>query len=133
MTNESLKIIVILFLVFAFIFYTCFLYSFPPSMNYPIDNEAVNGKLIWQKYNCNACHQIYGLGGYLGSDLTNEYSLKDTNFIKAFLMNGTDIMPNFNLTEQEVNALLAFLNTIDRSGKSDPRTFRINVNGTIKQ
>ncbi|MBI3235010.1 MAG: cytochrome c [Bacteroidetes bacterium] len=102
-------------------------------MNYPIDNEAVNGKLIWQKYNCNACHQIYGLGGYLGSDLTNEYSLKDTNFIKAFLMNGTDIMPNFNLTEQEVNALLAFLNTIDRSGKSDPRTFRINVNGTIKQ
>lgn len=133
MSTESLKLTALLFLVLAFLFYSCFLYSHLPEKNYPIENEAVTGKLTWQNYNCNACHQIYGLGGYLGPDLTNEYSFRDTNFIKAFLKNGTDIMPNFNLTDEEINALLAYLNTIDRTGKSDPRTFRINTNGTIEQ
>lgn len=133
MATESLKIIAALFLVFAFLFYSCFLYSSLPTRNYPDENEAVKGKAIWQQHNCNACHQIYGLGGYLGPDLTNEYSRRDSGFIKAFLKNGTDVMPNFNLTDQETNALLAFLNSIDRTGKSDPRTFRINTNGTIEQ
>ncbi len=133
MVIEMLKISAVLSLVFAFGFYTCFLYSSLPVKDYTIDNQSVIGKQIWQKYNCNACHQIYGLGGYLAPDLTNEYSYRDSNFIKAFLKNGTDIMPNFNLTDEEIISLLAYLNTIDRSGKSDPRTFKINGNGTIKQ
>ena len=95
--------------------------------------NSTEGKMLWQQHNCNACHQVYGLGGYLGPDLTNVYSIKGPAYIRAFLQNGTVIMPNFQLTEQETVALLAFLQDIDASGKSDPRTFIINNNGTIHQ
>ena len=41
---------------------------------------AGSGKLVWQKHNCQSCHQLYGLGGYLGPDLTNVISqVKDPN------------------------------------------------------
>ena len=35
-----------------------------------MNKEAITGKVLYQKYNCTACHQIYGLGGFLGPDLT---------------------------------------------------------------
>lgn len=76
---------------------------------------------------------MYGLGGYLGPDLTNTYSLRGPAYIKAFLQNGTATMPNFDLNGKEVNALLAYLRDIAASGKGDPRTFTINNNGTIQQ
>ncbi len=41
---------------------------------HPVGAPAAAGKLLYQKYNCQACHQIYGLGGYMGPDLTNVYS-----------------------------------------------------------
>ena len=28
--------------------------------------EALSGQQIWQDNNCTACHQFYGLGGFLG-------------------------------------------------------------------
>lgn len=91
------------------------------------------GKMVWQQYNCNACHQVYGLGGYLGPDLTNEYSKRGPAFIQAFLKTGTGAMPLFHLTETETKSLLSFLKDIDASGKADPKTFTLNYDGTIKQ
>ncbi|HEY0678577.1 MAG TPA: cytochrome c, partial [Chitinophagaceae bacterium] len=72
------------------------------------------------------------LGGYLGPDLTNVYSQKGPLLIKAFLQNGTPVMPNFHLSNNEIEALTAYLKHIDASGKSDPRTFTINIDGTIQ-
>ena len=37
--------------------------------------DIAAGRIVWQKNNCQSCHQLYGLGGYLGPDLTNEMSI----------------------------------------------------------
>ena len=70
-----------------------------------VTEETSNGKMIWQQYNCTACHQVYGLGGYLGPDLTNTFSLKGPEYIAAFLKSGTVTMPDFHLKENEIDAL----------------------------
>jgi len=133
MFTEKRKNIIAALLIVAFLSYSFFLYFSLPVKNKSVSKETSKGKLVWQQYNCNACHQVYGLGGYLGPDLTNTYSLRGPAYIKAFLQNGTATMPNFDLNEKEVSALLAYLRDIAASGKGDPRTFTINNNGTIQQ
>ncbi len=96
-----------------------------------MSSEADKGKEIWQQKNCNACHQIYGLGGFLGPDLTNVYSQRSEAYIKAFLQNGTLVMPKFNLSESDMNYLISFLKNIDASGSSDPKNIILNLDGTI--
>jgi nitric oxide reductase subunit C len=80
--------------------------------------EATLGKEVWNKSNCVACHQIYGLGGYMGPDLTNVISAKGKGemYAKILIKTGTVRMPNYNLTDVEVSRLLAFLKHVDRSG-----------------
>lgn len=92
------------------------------------------GKLIWQKYNCQSCHQIYSLGGYLGPDLTNLYSKynKSEEVLKHFFKGGTKQMPIFKLNRDEEKSLLAFFKVLDNTGKSDPRTFKRLTNGMIE-
>ena len=133
MLYERLKMAVIIFLLTGFTMYSAILYLSLPVKNKTVAPAIREGKTVWQQYNCIACHQVYGLGGYLGPDLTNVFSQKGPDYIKAFLKNGTAVMPNFQLNEQEINTLLAYLQNIDSSGKADPRTFTINKNGTIKQ
>jgi|CXWL01.1.fsa_nt_gi nitric oxide reductase subunit C len=133
MASDRQRMIVAAVLVVTFLFYSFYLYFSLPVKDNGITGEASKGKLVWQQYNCNACHQVYGLGGYLGPDLTNTYSLKGPAYIDAFLKSGTVIMPKFHFTKQEINALLAYMKNVDASGKSDPRTFTINNDGTIEQ
>lgn len=133
MLSDKKKVITALTLVTGFLFYSFFIYSTLPVKYVKVVPEVSKGKLVWQQYNCNACHQVYGLGGYLGPDLTNEYSVKGPDYIKAFLKSGTVTMPNFHLNEEEIKDLLSYLQNIDLSGKADPRTFTINTDGTIQQ
>lgn len=97
--------------------------------------KAREGRLVWQKYNCQSCHQLYGLGGYLGPDLTNVYSAKGKGetFIKAFIRSGTKQMPSFDLSPDEEAQLLEFLRSTDESGIADPRNFRIHFSGMIEK
>lgn len=99
-----------------------------------ITDEAAKGKLLYQKYNCTACHQLYGLGGYMGPDLTNFMSTKGKGELiaRAFLKSGTQKMPNFNLSDDEINALVAYLNYVDKTGISPVRDFSINGDGTVE-
>lgn len=133
MTGDRRRILTLLILVFFFLFYSFYLYfSLPVKHNQP-DKTALSGKLAWQKYNCNACHQVYGLGGYLGPDITNVYSLRGEVYLQAFMKYGNNIMPDFHLSDQEIKSLVGFLKNIDSSGRSDPKTFTHNYDGTIKQ
>lgn len=95
----------------------------------------MHGKLIYQKYNCQSCHQIYGLGGYLGPDLTNVISAegKGENLVRIMVSEGVRQMPSFELDQDEMDALIAFLKNVDSSGVSDPRQLIIQKDGMIAQ
>lgn len=133
MAPEKEKKLTLVIYITAFLIYSVFLYSSLPAGGKLFVANADRGKMVWQQYNCTACHQVYGLGGFLGPDLTNTYSQKGPVYIKAFLGNGTATMPNFHLTGKEVSALLDYMRSLDASGKADPRTFTINKDGTIEQ
>lgn len=133
MVPEKFKMTASLVLIPAFLCYSAYLYINLPGKTTPPSMAVARGKMVWQRYNCNACHQVYGLGGYLGPDLTNEYSKRGKEFIHAFLVTGTTVMPDFKLTKDEIDDLLAYLANIDSSGKADPKNFVLHQDGTIEQ
>ncbi|MDT3707247.1 MAG: c-type cytochrome [Thiobacillus sp.] len=47
--------------------------------------DAVEGKRVFQSYNCMGCHTIVGNGAYLGPDLTKLYGNVGPAWIEAFL------------------------------------------------
>jgi len=73
------------------------------------------GKSLYQQHNCTACHQLYGLGGYLGPELTTAWSdpSRGENYIRAFLQKGGQRMPDFHFTKNETDAIVAFLRYVD--------------------
>lgn len=77
-----------------------------------------NGKMAFQKHQCMSCHQIYGLGGYLGPDLTNVYLRYDKAdaFLMQIIKNGGYKMPRLNLTEPEVKAVIQYLKELSQTG-----------------
>lgn len=81
------------------------------------NEKAVKGKLLWQEYNCTACHQLYGLGGYMGPDLTNEIRLKGKEYPRAILMSGLGKMPYFHLNKEQVDDLIEYLVCLNKSGE----------------
>jgi nitric oxide reductase subunit C len=133
LSGDRQRVLVLLILLFFFLCYSFYLYTNLPVKRIKQDRDAAAGKLSWQKYNCNACHQVYGLGGYLGPDLTNVYSVRGPAYIEAFLKNGTGIMPDFHLKQGEIKNLLGFFRQLNASGKSDPKTFMLSYEGTIEQ
>jgi nitric oxide reductase subunit C len=94
--------------------------------------SAQAGKWVWQEQNCQACHQLYGLGGYLGPDLTDIMSAsgKGEPWVRAMLQVGPGTMPVFDLQETEVTALIAFLAAVDSSGDFPGTQVRLNEWGS---
>lgn len=88
-----------------------------------LTENAKHGNLLYKKYNCTACHQLFGLGGYMGPDLTNTMSTpgKGAPYARVMLKFGTQRMPNFNLSDDEVEALVEYLTYVDKSGTSPVR------------
>ena len=99
----------------------------------PMSTEAKHGQQLWQDNNCIACHQFYGLGGYMGPDLTNVISNRGPLVAKAFIANGTAAMPDFDLADAEVDALVEFLEFVDQTGPYPPQNFEITWWGAVKQ
>jgi nitric oxide reductase subunit C len=97
--------------------------------------KASEGRLVWQAYNCQSCHQLYSLGGYLGPDLTNiiSHPSKGEKIVRALVKSGTKQMPAFSLSDNEMNSLIEFLKSTDASGKADPREFKSNKFGMIER
>jgi nitric oxide reductase subunit C len=97
--------------------------------------KASEGRLVWQCYNCQSCHQLYSLGGYLGPDLTNIMSNpnKGEKIVRAMVKSGTKQMPAFSLSDNEMNMLVEFLKSTDASGKADLRNFSISNFGMIEK
>ena len=129
------KVFIILFS--CFLLYSFWVYSIPLFNTYPTPIQKTklvsDGRLVWQKYNCHTCHQLYGLGGYLGPDLTNTYSRNKENetYLKGIIKSGVRQMPKFNLTDDETRELLAFLKDVDASGTADVNSYQPEINGTF--
>lgn len=98
-----------------------------------LSKKAIQGENIWLKNNCNSCHQLYGLGGYLGPDLTNVYSNKNKNtyYLKAMLNSGVKSMPKFKFNNTEKEALIQFLKEVDQTGYYPNTNTEIKPNGWV--
>ncbi len=127
--------IVFAILCMAFLIYSgsIYIYGASASEGTEFKAEAGNGKLVWQKYNCQGCHQMYGLGGYLGPDLTNVSSKwQNDTILEAVIRSGNERMPSYHgMDRKNMKALLVFLREMDASGTADPRNFRREMNGMI--
>lgn len=93
--------------------------------------EAIAGEQLWQENNCTACHQFYGLGGYLGPDLTNVISSKGEAYASAFLNSGINAMPLFDFSEEEKKEIVAFLKHVDGTGIYPNKNAVIQDNGWV--
>ncbi|NVO20981.1 MAG: cytochrome c [Bacteroidetes bacterium] len=123
-------------LVSSFFIYSIVIYTTGTAIDKGVkwrNESSKKGKLIFQRKNCIACHQIYGLGGFMGPDLTNVVSAegKGPAYIRIFLQNGSERMPNFHLSATEVDDLIAFLVYTDKTGVSPVKRFTINYDGTV--
>lgn len=99
-----------------------------------LSTKAILGQQLWQEKNCFNCHQLYGLGGYLGPDLTNIYSNpnKGPDYIKSMLNSGIKTMPKFNFTNEEKYTLLMFLKEVDKTGYYPDFNSDIEPNGWVE-
>ncbi|SRX75778.1 c-type cytochrome [Aequorivita antarctica] len=95
---------------------------------------AVKGQQLFQNNRCWSCHQLYGLGGYLGPDLTNVYSNENKGplYIKAFLNSSVKSMPQFNFLEEEKDALVQYLKQVDETGIYPNYDAEIEATGWVK-
>lgn len=119
-----------LFLALAacFFVHSYFVYSdFPANgiSKFRLSEEAVRGLNLWRKHNCQACHQIYGFGGFLGPDLTNVLGRRPDEDWTEILTTGRKQMPAFGFTEKEQGSLLSFLAEIGATGRSIPAFTRL--------
>ncbi len=87
--------------------------------------QVASGKWVWQKYNCNDCHTILGIGGYYAPDLTKVTTYRDSEWLSQFIKDPAKTwpqerrMPNLHLNDQEIADVIAFLSwvsAIDTNG-----------------
>ncbi|MBZ0106069.1 MAG: cytochrome c [Sulfuricella denitrificans] len=80
-----------------------------------ITDSVVRGKHIWETRDCIGCHTLLGEGAYFAPELGNVYTRRGGPFIKAWIAAqptgapGRRQMPQFNLTDQELDDMVAFL------------------------
>lgn len=127
--------LIITILISLFAIFNGFIYTSDENKNpVKLTEQALHGQQLWQDNNCWSCHQTYGLGGYLGPDLTNVYSAKNKGpmYIKAFLNSGVKSMPKFNFSETEKEALVTYLKSIDSTGYYPNYNAKFKPNGWVE-
>jgi nitric oxide reductase subunit C len=92
----------------------------------PLSARAARGQAVWQRNNCQSCHQIYGFGGFLGPDLTNvarrlagdaeDREAALVARLETALTTGSERMPAFHLGLEDRRALAAFFVELDKTG-----------------
>jgi len=87
-----------------------------------LTHKVAMGKEVWEKNNCVGCHTILGEGAYYAPELGNVFQRRgnsDKGAFKAYLsswmaaqplaVEGRRKMPQFNLTDEEVDNMAEFL------------------------
>jgi len=93
-----------------------------------ITQQVVLGKKVWEDNNCIGCHTLLGEGAYFAPELGNVYTRygNSKEAIIAFIRSrpaegvpGRRSMPQFNLSEEDLQAVAEFLkwtSEIDTAG-----------------
>jgi cytochrome c2 len=90
--------------------------------------RAALGKQLYEvKYQCEDCHTIGSTGGYVGPNLNNVGNWLTPAWIEAWLRNPQALVPGAiephrQFTEDEIQALTAYLLTLRQSGKLQAAT-----------
>ena len=83
-----------------------------------ITEQVALGKRVWEQNNCIGCHTLLGEGAYFAPELGNVYKRygNSTEAIIGFIKSrpaegvpGRRSMPQFNLSDEELEAVAAFL------------------------
>lgn len=83
-----------------------------------ITPQVVLGKKMWEDHNCIGCHTLLGEGAYFAPELGNVYTRfgQSKEAIIAFIkarpaegIPGRRSMPQFNMTDEELDAVAEFL------------------------
>lgn len=121
--DKLLAGLVVVYIVVALIDYT----DYPLTDTHPpLTSEERAGLDLWRQNNCQACHRIYGFGGYFGPDLTNRVGHETPDVIfDSILTDGSGRMPAFNFSETERASIVAFLRAVNETGVSQPRPYRL--------
>ena len=84
-----------------------------------LTEKVAHGKEVWEEHDCIGCHTLMGEGAYYAPELANVYTRRGPQFIKSWIKTqptgapGRRQMPHFDLTEAELDALVAFLKWTD--------------------
>ncbi len=91
-----------------------------------LSDQVVAGKRVFEKYNCNDCHTILGVGGYYAPDLTKAYWRVGGDGIKQRVLHPEVVfassirkMPNLKVTDQEATDLATFLEWVSNIDTHD--------------
>ena len=100
-----------------------------------LTDEVARGKMVWEENNCIGCHTLLGEGAYFAPELGNVYTRfgNSTEAIKAFIQSrpkegvpGRRSMPQFNLSDEDLNAIAEFLKY---SSEIDTSNWPPNIQG----
>src|SRR6186713_2968258 len=88
-----------------------------------ITPDVIAGKHVWHRKDCINCHTLLGEGAYYAPDLTKITQQRGSAYLAAFLKDPTKfyseerdrrIMPNMNLSDQEIQQVIAFLDWVSK-------------------
>jgi nitric oxide reductase subunit C len=88
-----------------------------------IDEKVIAGKSVWHRRNCINCHTLLGEGAYYAPDLTQITAQRGAAYLKEFLKEPSRfyseardgrLMPNLNLSDRDIEHLIAFLSWVSR-------------------
>ena len=101
-----------------------------------ITEQVAKGKQLWEENDCIGCHTLLGEGAYFAPELGNVYTRfgESTDAIKGFIKSrpangipGRRSMPQFNFTDEELEAIAQFLKYAD--GIKTARNWPPNIQG----
>lgn len=107
-------------LLLGFVLQTFLVYN-DNSAPVKLDETASAGRHLWQRNNCQSCHQLHGFGGFLGPDLTNAIHRIEPEQLAARLKSGDGPMPSFEMNDEQVVELWSFLYAMDETGFGQAR------------
>ena len=90
-------------------------------MRQNITPQIAAGKHLWETRNCIGCHTLMGEGAYFAAELGNVVArMGSKEAVKAFIkyrpaegIPGRRSMPQFNLTDEELDAIADFLEHVN--------------------